>query len=70
MGLMDLLFISFKRFIVLIGGIFLLLLAGTLALSFVPRYIAYTIWYITPIICAVIALIGLAMVAYAVLIKD
>ncbi len=70
MGLMDRLSLSLRRFVLVIVGFGLLLLAGFLALSFVLRYITYTLWYLTPIFCAIVALVGLALLGYAVFFKE
>jgi hypothetical protein len=70
MGFMDSMADSFRRIGLAIVGIILLLIASALALSYVLRVITYTIWYLTPIIIAVVAISGLAFIAYAILIKE
>lgn len=70
MGFTDSLVNSFRRIGLALVGIILLLIASSLALSYVLRYITYTIWYLTPIIIAVVAIAGLGFIAYAVLIKE
>lgn len=70
MGFMDSMADSFRRIGLAIVGIILLLIASALALSYVLRVITYTIWYLTPIIIAVVAIAGLAFIAYAILIKE
>lgn len=70
MGFTDSLVSSFRRIGLAIVGIILLLIAGSLALSYTLRLISYTIWYLTPIIIAVVAIVGLIFIAYAVLIKE
>ncbi len=70
MGFMDSLANSFRRIGLIIVGIILLLIAGSLALSYALRVISYTIWYLTPIIIAVVAIVGLGFIAYAILIKE
>lgn len=67
---MDSMADSFRRIGLAIVGIILLLIASALALSYVLRVITYTIWYLTPIIIAVVAISGLAFIAYAILIKE
>ncbi len=70
MGFIDSLANSFRRIGLAIIGLILLLIAGSLALSYTLRVITYTIWYLTPIIIAVVAIVGLGFIAYAVLIKE
>ncbi len=70
MEFMDFLTDSFKRIGLAFVGIILLLIAGSLALSYVMRVITYTIWYLTPIIFAVVAIVGLTLIAYAIFIRE
>lgn len=70
MGFTDSIVNSFRRLGLAIVGIILLLIASALALSYVLRVITYTIWYLTPIIVAVVAIVGLAFLTYAILIKE
>lgn len=70
MGFMELLSMSFKRTAFAIGGIILLILACFIALSYILRYITYALWSMTPLIGAAIAIGGLAMLGYAVLVKE
>lgn len=70
MRFMDSMANSFRRLGLAIVGIILILIAGSLALSYALRVISYTIWYLTPIMIAIVAIIGLALIAYAILIKD
>jgi hypothetical protein len=70
MGFMDSLANSFKRFGFAIVGLILLLIAGSLALFYTLRVITYTIWYLTPVLIAVVAIVGLGFIAYAVFIKE
>ncbi|BAI60907.1 hypothetical protein MCP_0835 [Methanocella paludicola SANAE] len=70
MGFTDYLVNSFRRIALAVVGLILLLIAGSLALSYTLRLISYTIWYLTPIMIAVVAIVGLIFIAYAVLIKE
>lgn len=65
MSLVDRVMGQLSRIGLAAAGIILLLVAGSLAVSYALRWAWHAIWHWMPIICAALALVGLAAIAAA-----